>query len=179
MQLNHKLEKNTGILYVDQYVVCVKNNNNIINVYSNEKSLKKILSIQVASTTNQVDAYNKKIYYFENKNTIFISFDGRHKLVENDVFYYAVNSNYKAYTKLYNKTTIVFEFSEDIIEITKSQNSGPRLFLEEIFIQVENRKRNYIAAFDLLEKGNCLWHHKFSDLIQADDAYLNSELIEE
>ncbi|MCB0668877.1 MAG: hypothetical protein KDC80_23800 [Saprospiraceae bacterium] len=76
-----------------------------------------------------------------------------------------------------NRYDAIFNF--DTLSVIKTYSGklgleGKKIVLSQKTFVTHDRTK--IALFN--HSNEAIWHHKFSDLIQADDAFLNSELIE-
>ncbi|WP_010517970.1 hypothetical protein [Croceivirga radicis] len=177
MDFNISKKKNSGILLKDEELICIKDENSNLLVYNNNNEFNQLATIRLSERTNQIGKYWDGVYYFQDKKTIFFSFEkGQENIIEGK-FYYGFYPNYKAFTSFEKRGKIIFELDEPI-EIDTLQKGGRKLFLDQGLIQAQQigNGTGVIVYNSLSNNGNEIWRHSYSDLTSSDKANLHSRI---
>lgn len=167
-----------GVLYIDKEIVCIKRERKYLDVYKFLPSYHVVLTVELARRTNKIGRYGKGIYYFQDQATYFHSFSNEVEGKEEGKFYYQLEPIYKAYTSLEDRDQIIFEI-DGKIEVPILQQGGQKLFLDEGLIQAQEvgDGSGVIVYNSLLNNGDEIWRHSYSDLTNAEKANLHSRVL--
>ncbi len=176
MEYKVKTEKQSGVLYIDDEITCIKDGDNFLNVHLNNESFDLILTKQLEKRTNKIGKYPDGIYYFENKNSHFIAFSGKIGSIKENQFFHTFKDSYTAYTTFEKQNSILFE-GKNQAELDKVQPGARKLFLENYFIQITDHRNSTICCNDLASKGKVLWHIDLKEITQSNKSFLHSRII--
>lgn len=168
----------SGLLYIDNEIICIKNIENKLFIYENTTEFRLIAEIQIAERTNQINRFKEGILYFENRNTIFYSFNSKSYTIEEDRFYFGIFPTYSAYTTIEKKGTIIIE-SNKKIEIPLINSNAEKKFLQNGIIQAEKNvlEGGKIVFNDLENNGIVKWEYYYEDFTNSPNSKLRSKLI--
>jgi len=156
MEYKIRIKKKSGVLYTDEEIICIKDEHRVLNVHQNNKNFDLITSKQLGNKTNKVGRYPDGVYYFEDKKTHFLAFNGKIESIVDGEFFYRFNKKYIAKTSFSERGIITFDGSINAkVEILR--NGGNKLFLDTKFIQVSDSRNTVITCNDLTQNGEILW----------------------
>lgn len=176
MEYKVKIKKKSGILYADEDIICIKDEQRVLNIHGNLESFDLITSKQLENRTNKVGRYPDGVYYFEDKKTYFLDFNGRITSIADGEFFYRFNKNYIAKTSFTERGTITFDGSINA-KVKILRNGGDKLFLDTKFIQVSDSRNTEITCNDLTKNGDILWEIDLKKISKSQKAIIHSNLI--
>lgn len=168
--------KHSGVLYQDEEITCIKDAKRVLNVHRNNASFDLVISKQLANRTNKVGRYANGIFFFEDKKTHFLNFNGEIESIAEGEFFYRHNENYIAKTSFDTKGIISFNgFVNAEVEILR--NGGKKLFLDTKFIQVSDARNSEITCNDLTQNGEVLWNIDVKQITKSEKSFIHSDII--
>ena len=168
--------KHSGVLYLDEEITCIKDEQRVLNIHRNNANFDLITSKQLANRTNKIGRYVDGIFFFEDKKTYFLDLNGKINSIAEGEFFYRHDESYVAKTSFDTKGFISFTGSVNAkVEILR--NGGDKLFLDSKFIQVSDSRNSEITCNDLQRNGEVLWKIDLKEITDSDKAFIHSKII--
>ncbi|NBW36480.1 MAG: hypothetical protein EBR30_15965 [Cytophagia bacterium] len=166
-----------GVLYKDHEIVCIKRDGKYLDVYQFWPDYRLLLNIELSPRTNRVGRYSDGVFYFQNHNTYFCSFDNNYEIHQGR-YYYRYDNKYKAYVDEESKSQITFEQNTKT-KVPILQQGGLKLFLIEGLVQAAETAsgEGLIVYNSLINGGGEVWRHKYSELTKSNSAHLHSRIL--
>jgi hypothetical protein len=169
-------KSNSGIFYMDKEITCLKDENNSLNVYKNNLDFDLLFSIQWGEIPGVIGKTKEGIFNFENKNTTFYDLEGKSTSTLENTFIHVIKDSYTAFRNVDSPRKLYFKGVVNA-EIEGIRPAGKKIFLEEKFIHVTDRRNSEITCNNLQLNGEVSWKIDLKEITDSHKAFIHSKII--